>query len=207
MSGGFGGWSRRFLPPDGRVYLDGRLATNWLEVQAGALMISCNDALYLVQKWDGSSAVQTSYRGPDQPLLADRKTFTTGFLLDDEADAAWFERTRSMGRPVTFFPGDFVTESFRAQAGQVYRLLRTPAPGIVPGVSLARYPVTIAIDDIEDPGAATVTGREVAASADGVLSVTYSPIYQVILQSVQIAVTDTNKAIVSVTMPEVIPAS
>lgn len=182
---GYANWTTPLTPAEneGRFFLAGRTYDFWPEGEAAPLVVSPGEGAIVLTMEDGSHIVQIPYRDIAAPLISDPHTFQTGFAGDSEDDCKHLERQRSLGAPVVFFPAMPLTETFQGPGN--FTLLRAPAVGVVPGITLGTYPTQIYLNEVLTPGAATVTGRSVSASGSGVVAITYYPAYQVIIQAVQ----------------------
>lgn len=159
-----------------QVYFGGRFFNNLNEDSAGPLVQTDPPGIVLVPTHAGTAIPFAPYRGADKPLAAGGSVFSVAMLADDESDFYWMLGLRSQGAGVYYCPGLPAADSFQAVSGNAYQLTRAQASGIVPGVTTAP---TILLAGVETPGAASVSGRTVSATASGLLTIWYMPVYTV----------------------------
>jgi len=207
MSGtrGYLSWDAPYVPREhgGRFWLAGRWYDFWPET-SNPLNATPSDGAVVLTMDDGSHVVQLPYRSSVAPMVSDALAFSSGFLCDSEDDHRHLMRQKSLGNPVLFFPARPAFESFQAPGN--FTLLRAQAADFVPGLSPADYPVEIRLDETVNPSAASVTGRAVASGSSGVLSITYYPVYSVIIEALQDSLSDVNNLAKTFTLQEVLGA-
>lgn len=199
MSSGYLYWPNPYLndPP----YLDGHTfeALDW----PGSISWTTTPGILVIPTLAQTHVLQRPWTGRGAPVARQAFTFGIEFLAADRPGFVAVERAATRGG-VAFYPGLYATEMFNVTTGGEYRLSRTVAWDEIAGVSAATHPLELRLDGAVAPSAATVNGRTVTASDDGLLEVGYPALFRVVVTDYRASATAPNRLDITCTLEEVL---
>lgn len=171
---GYNSWDDGFL--QGGPYLNGLQVPKFQaykrEPQEGVLFGLSTHA--------NTKIAQRLYHGIEAPRIRQGFNFSGNWRIWDKEFIEAIREAVGAGEPFLFAPLDRCTDVFDAIDGSSYQLTRPLARSVVSWVTDLTHPDLIKIDGVTDPTAATISGQTVTAAATGVLTIHYTPIYEVI---------------------------
>lgn len=194
---GFAGFDEPYLFD--RIFLDGTFIPQWPGLKADAA-----PSLFLLPTHGRTHIIQRPFAGSVKPKDYHALVFTVPTQAVDQASWYRLKRAKAKGGAFWFAPGIRQVDVFPATNGAPFRLSRPLATGIVTGITALTHPTIIFLDDEEDPSAATVSGQNVTANADGELAIEYSPAHRVVLTRFPETIEEHNKATATIVFEELL---
>lgn len=175
---GFNSWEDGFLQGDG--YLNGLAIPKFRAYKRDPQ----EGTLFGLKTHANTMIAQRLYHGVEAPRLRQGFNFSGSWKLWSKEVAEAIREAVAIGEPFLFCPLDRATDVFDAVSGSSYKLTRPVARDTVGWITALTHPDLIKLDGVEDSGAATISGQDVTANDTGVITIHYTPIYEVIGKTV-----------------------
>lgn len=191
-------WTDGFM--QGGLYLNGELYT----VGIRHTKTPQSSTLFGIKTHANTDVLQRLYHGVEAPQRRQGFDISGQLRMFAQEQAESFRETMAVGTYFMFAPMDRAVDTFSAVSGTSYLLTRPLASSVIGSVTESDHPTIVKLDGVVDPTAANVVGQAVSALATGVLTIHYSPIYRMIVQSFEESVEKFNDLTFDFTFQEIV---